>query len=86
MRNFLFIAIVLVVYVAGNTYLYVRSWQALEMIGRYKLYYSMVFWTLALLFILANFIRIPASWMDGLHAVSSQWIAVMLHIRSLKVT
>ncbi|MDR0712682.1 MAG: metallophosphoesterase [Bacteroidales bacterium] len=80
MKTIMFVLIALSIYIAGNVYLYVRCWQALEVIGRYRLWYAVAFWTIALLFIAANFIRTPGvNWPNLLSTVSSAWIAVMLY-------
>jgi predicted MPP superfamily phosphohydrolase len=64
------------VFLLGNTYLFVRGWQALELIGRWRWLYVAVFWALALLFIGSHLIRSSHSiW----QVIGSEWVAVMLY-------
>jgi predicted MPP superfamily phosphohydrolase len=80
MKTAMFVFIALSIYIAGNVYLYVRSWQALEFIGGFRLWYGIAFWTMAALFIVANFIRIPGSNLpNALQTIGSAWLAVMLY-------
>ncbi|MDR3094704.1 MAG: metallophosphoesterase [Bacteroidales bacterium] len=87
MKTILFILTGLSIFTAFSTYVYIRSWQALEIIGHYRMYYSIFFWMLTLLIILSRVIRIPgAGWMDVLQIIGSQWIAVLLYASLLIVT
>jgi predicted MPP superfamily phosphohydrolase len=75
-----FIVIAFSIFVAGNAYLYIRGWQALEILGRFRILYGIVFWLIVLLFIAINLLRIPGSdRLDRLHTIGSSWIAVMLY-------
>ncbi|MDR2848009.1 MAG: metallophosphoesterase [Bacteroidales bacterium] len=86
MKTVLFILTGISIFVAFNVYINIRSWQALEIIGRYRLYYNIGFWTLTLLIVLSRVIRIPgAGWLDVLQIISSQWIAVLLYASLLIV-
>jgi predicted MPP superfamily phosphohydrolase len=77
----MFFIIVIALFAIGNTYIYIRSYQALELFGsRFRLYYSIVFWVVALLFIFTHIVRLPGSgWVDALNTIGSYWIAVMLY-------
>jgi predicted MPP superfamily phosphohydrolase len=87
MKTALFILTGLSIFAAFSTYIFIRSWQALEIIGHYRLWYSIGFWTLTLLIILTRVIRIPgAGWLDMLQIIGSQWIAVLLYASLLIVT
>jgi predicted MPP superfamily phosphohydrolase len=78
MRTFILIAIG--IFALGNTYMFIRSWQALELLGRFRVWYAVLFWMVALLFIAINLVRVPGSgWLDALHTVASTWVAVMLY-------
>jgi predicted MPP superfamily phosphohydrolase len=76
----MFVLIALSIYIAGNVYLYLRTWQALEYIGRFRLWYGVAFWTMAILFIAVNFIRMPGSNLPNvLQVIGSAWLAIMLY-------
>ncbi|GHT21967.1 phosphoesterase [Bacteroidia bacterium] len=87
MKTALFILTGLSIFAAFSTYIFIRGWQALEIIGHYRICYSIAFWTLTLLIILSRVIRIPgAGWLDVLQIIGSQWIAVLLYASLLLVT
>ncbi|MDR1864378.1 MAG: metallophosphoesterase [Bacteroidales bacterium] len=87
MKTVFFIVTVFSIFIAGNVYLYVRSWQALELLGRFRLWYGAGFWTVALLFVFMNVVKIPGGeWLNVLHVVGSGWVAVMLYASLMLLT
>ncbi|MDR1156175.1 MAG: metallophosphoesterase [Bacteroidales bacterium] len=83
MKTFLmFFLIVLCIYAVGNLYLFVRGWQALEIIGRQRVWFAVAFWIAALSFIVSQMLAmkgVAGRWLDASFVVGSFWIAVMLH-------
>jgi len=78
----MFITIVLCVYAVGNTYLFVRGWQSLEILGRYRVWFAVLFWMVALLYIvfpLLSMKGVSGAWYDTLFVIGSNWIAIMLY-------
>ncbi len=77
---FLFIA--LSIYIIGNIYMYVRGWQALELLGRNRMWFTILFWILALSFIASMLLRVKGvsgGLFDAFSMIGSFWIAVMLY-------
>lgn len=79
----MFFIIVISIYLIGNVYVYIRGWQALELLGKYRIGYSIVFWLLASLFILSNVLRFTApnggAWLDVLYSIGTFWMALLLY-------
>ena len=78
---FFFIAFGL--YIVGNLYMFVRGYQLLEILGKHRIWYSIVFWITALSFIVAQILRMT-DFSDELlrivFLVGSFWIAIMLYV------
>ena len=83
MRSFVvFLTIVLCVYAVGNTYLFVRGWQSLEILGRQRTWFAALFWMVVLLYIvfpLLSMKGISGGWFDAFFVAGSNWIAIMLY-------
>jgi len=78
----MFLTIVLCVYTVGNTYLFVRGWQSLEIFGRYRMWFAVIFWMVALLYFvfpLLSMKGVSGALYDALFVIGSNWIAVMLY-------
>jgi len=83
MKSFVFFLLaVILVYVAGNSYLFVRGWQSLEILGRYRIGFAAVFWIAAFSFIITKMLETkvePGALFDVFYLTGSFWIAVMLY-------
>ena len=78
----IFASVVLSVYIIGNVYMYVRGYQLLEYFGRNRVWFTWIFWTLALSFIVTQTLRMTGvsnALFDAAFVVGSFWIAVMLY-------
>ena len=78
----MFFLIVICIYIIGNVYLFVRGWQALEIIGRQRVWFAGLFWILALSFIVTQILRVKGASgivFDLFFVAGSFWIAVMLY-------
>ena len=78
----MFFIIVLCVYAVGNIYLYVRGWQALEIMGKQRVWYTIVFWVVALSFIITQVLRVKGASgavFDTFFTIGSFWVAIMLY-------
>ena len=82
MSFIIFVSVVLVVYVVGNSYLFVRGYQLLEILGRYRVWFTVVFWMLALSLIATQTLRMKSfsgRFFDAVAIVGSLWVAIMLY-------
>ena len=83
MKSFiLFFIIVFCVYTAANIYLFVRGWQALEIMGRQRFWFAVLFGITACSFLVTQMLHIKGvsgSLFDFFFMVGSCWIAVMLY-------
>jgi len=78
----MFLTIVLCVYAIGNIYLFVRGWQSLEILGRQRVWFAVIFWTVVLLYIvfpLLSMKGVSGALFDAFFVIGSNWIAVMLY-------
>ncbi|MDR0348465.1 MAG: metallophosphoesterase [Tannerella sp.] len=79
----MFFLIVFGIYVAGNIYIYIRGWQALEILGRYRIIYGAVFCLAASSFILTQTLRFTGVASGGLFHILSLvgvfWIVILLY-------
>ena len=78
----MFFIIFLCVYAVGNIYLLVRSWQALEIIGKQRIWYTAVFWVVALSFIVTQVLRMKGASgavFDAFCTIGSFWVSIMLY-------
>jgi uncharacterized protein len=77
----IFFSVFFVIYFLLNYYIFIRGYQAFTGITQYRLAYAMIFWTLAMAYILSRFVE--RSGLHGLHHVlywiGSAWFAVMLY-------
>ena len=77
-----FASIVLIIYTFCNIYLYIRGYQALEIMGRRRIWFSALFWITALSFIATQVLRMKnfsGVLFDAVSIVGSLWIAIMLY-------
>lgn len=77
-----FFLVVICVYAVGNVYLYVRGWQALEILGKQRIWFTVSFWFMAVLAILTQVLRvrgISGGWFDISFSAGTVWIAVLLY-------
>jgi predicted MPP superfamily phosphohydrolase len=76
-----FILIVLIIYVSINTYIILRGWQMLEMLGRYRYIYLAVTLAGATAFFAGLILKriIDTPWTDALWSVGSWWLVVLLY-------
>ena len=83
MKSFLmFFIIVLCIYSIGNAYLFVRGWQALEIAGRQRIWFAILFWVIASLFVITQILRVKGASgtvFDFLFTIGSFWLAIMLY-------
>ncbi len=78
----MFFLIVLSIYTIGNIYLFVRGWQSLEIMGRQRVWFAVIFWIVALSFIVSQVLAmrgVSGGWLDVYFMVGSFWIAIMLY-------
>ena len=78
----MFFLIVFCVYAIGNVYMFVRGWQALEIMGQQRLWYAAVFWIAALSFIVTQILRVKGvsgAFSDVFYVIGSFWVAIMLY-------
>ena len=78
----MFFTVAFVVYAVGNAYLFVRGWQSLEIIGRQRVWFAVIFWIVALSFMATMMLRMKGfsgALFDGFTIIGSFWIAVMLY-------
>ena len=78
----IFVSIVLSVYALCNVYLYIRACQLLEIMGRYRIWFSLIFWIMALSLIVTQVLRmtnISGMFFDVAFIIGSFWIAIMLY-------
>jgi len=79
---FMFFAIVFCVYTIGNIYLLVRGWQSLEILGRQRVWFTVVFLAVSLSFMVSQLLRVKGvsgALVDAFFVTGSYWIAVMLY-------
>ncbi|MDR1171872.1 MAG: hypothetical protein LBL24_05405, partial [Bacteroidales bacterium] len=65
---YMFFLIAVCIYAAGNIYLFVRGWQALEIMGRQRVWFAVVFWIAALSFIVSQMLAmkgVTGRWLDA---------------------
>jgi hypothetical protein len=78
----LFFSIVLTIYGIINTHIFIRGWQVVPAGSSWRLWYTVVFWTLALSYVVGRFLEraappwvsIPFVW------VGSFWLAAMAYL------
>jgi len=77
----IFITIVLVIYGAVNTYIYLRGYQALPSHGNYRIWFTICFWVIASSFVLARFLNqaYPCLFSGIITWIGSFWLAFMLY-------
>ncbi len=78
----MFFLIALSIYTVGNIYLFIRGWQALEIMGRQRVWFVVVFWIVALSFITSQVLRmkgISGAVLDAFFITGSYWVAIMLY-------
>lgn len=78
----MFFLIVIGIYFIGNVYLYIRGWQALEILGRQRVWFTIFFWMLALSFIVTQILRMKGfsgGLFDAFFIIGSCWVAIMLY-------
>ena len=78
----MFITIVLCVYTIGNTYLFVRGWQSLEILGRQRIWFAALYWMVVLLYIVFPLLSVKGvsgAWFNAFFVIGSNWLAVMLY-------
>ena len=78
----MFFLIVFCIYAIGNVYMFVRGWQALEIMGHQRLWFAAVFWIAALSFIVTQILRVKGvsgAFSDIFHVIGSFWVAIMLY-------
>jgi len=78
----MFFIIVFSVYAIGNTYLFVRGWQSLEILGQQRVWFTVLFWMVALLFIVFSILGmqgVSGTLFTVFYKIGSSWIAVMLY-------
>jgi predicted MPP superfamily phosphohydrolase len=78
----MFFIIVFSVYAVGNLYLFVRGWQALEIMGHQRGWFAVIFWIVALLFIVFSILGVQGvsgTLFNVFYKTGSCWIAIMLY-------
>jgi len=78
----MFFSIVFFIYTVGNIYLFVRGWQSLEILGRQRIWFTVIFWMVALSFMITQVMRIKGVsgvLFDVFYIIGSCWIAIMLY-------
>jgi len=79
----MFFIIVLSIYAVGNLYLFVRGWQSLEILGQRRVWFAVIFWMVALSFIVVSILGmkgVSGLFFDSVFfMMGSCWIAVMLY-------
>jgi len=78
----MFFTIVFCVFTVGNIYLFVRGWQSLEILGRQRVWFAVIFWIVALSFIISQSLRmkgVTGTFSDVLFVTGSYWVAIMLY-------
>ena len=78
----MFFIIVFTVYAVGSLYLFVRGWQSLEIIGRHRVWFAVVFWIAALSYIVSQALLmggVSGSVLNIFFIIGSCWIAIMLY-------
>ena len=78
----MFFIIVFSVYAIGNLYLFVRGWQSLEIMGQQRVWFTLIFWMLSILFIVFSILgmqNVSGRLFNILYTTGSCWIAVMLY-------
>jgi uncharacterized protein len=77
----IFFSIVIVLYGLINTYIYLRGLQAIPSASSLRLWFTVVFWFLALSYFAARLLeRIALSWLtDGLVWIGSYWLGAMAY-------
>ncbi len=78
----MFFLIALGIYIIGNFYLFIRGWQAFEIVGRQRVWFAVGFWILALSFIITQVMRVKGvsgALFDFFYIIGSFWVAVMLY-------
>ena len=78
----MFFTIVFCVFTIGNIYLFVRGWQSLEMMGRQRAWFAVVFLLVSLSFMVSQLLRVKGvsgTVVDVFFVTGSYWIAVMLY-------
>ena len=78
----MFFIIFFSIYTIGNFYLFIRGWQSLEMMGRQRVWFAVIFWVVALSFIFTQMLQmrtVSGVLPDIFFRISSFWIAVMLY-------
>jgi uncharacterized protein len=77
----IFFSIVIVLYGLINTYIYLRGLQAIPSASSLRLWFTVVFWFLALSYFAARVLeRIALSWLtDGLVWIGSYWLGAMAY-------
>lgn len=78
----IFFGIFFTVYFSVNFYIFLRGWQALEVYPRFKIWYTVAFWFLAVLYIVSRWLE---SWVnngfnDVLVWVGSLWLGMMTYL------
>jgi len=83
MKSFLpFFLIVFIIYTVANVYLFIRGWQALEIIGRQRVWFTLVFWIVAYSFFVTQLLHVKGASgvvYEAFFIIGSWWIAVMLY-------
>jgi len=83
MKSFFhFFLIVFIIYTVANVYLFVRGWQALEIVGRQRVWFVLIFWIVAYSFFITQLMQVKG--VSGVvfntfNMIGSCWIAVMLY-------
>lgn len=77
----IFFSVFFVIYFFLNYYIFIRGYQAFAGLAQYKIAYTIVFWFLAMAYILSRFVE--RAGLNGFHHVlywiGSAWFAVMLY-------
>jgi len=78
----IFFSIIMLIYSSANYYLYVRGLQAFSLTQSYRLWYIIIFWTIAASFIAGSFLERLASsaFSEWVYRIGSFWIAAMLYL------
>jgi len=83
MKGFIvFLFVTIGVYAVGNLYLFVRGWQSLEILGRQRVWFAIIFWIAALSFIVTKMIEakvVSSLLFDVFYVIGLFWVAVMLY-------
>jgi len=78
----MFFIVVFSVFALGNLYLFVRGWQSLEILGSQRVWFSVLFWMVALSFIVFTILGmqgVSGTLFSVFYKIGSSWIAVMLY-------